>query len=441
MSWLINACYVLLLIAVSPILLYRIVRMGKYREGWQQKLLGRLPLRENDRPRVWFHAVSVGEVLLLDGLIQQLIRQSPDVDILISTTTSTGQAVAKTRFPKHQVCYFPLDFSWSVAAAIARVQSSAIVLVELELWPNFIRSAARRQVPLLLINGRIGERSFRGYRRIRPLMSRLLAKFQTLAVQNETYADRLRQLGAPDERIHVTGSIKFDNLQTDRRNSRTLAIREWFGLRDNEVVWIAGSTQDPEEAIVLDCYAKLRVEHPELRLIIVPRHKERFDEVARLIEQKGHVTTRRSTTAANATGANATQSHRQAPVCLLDTLGELSDCWGLADIAFVGGSLTQRGGQNMIEPAAYGAAVLFGPNTWNFRDAVDGLLANHAANVVRNADEMCETVQHLIEQPHERMRVGAKAQRFVTEQQGATAETVQLITAAIGTSRRRRLAA
>lgn len=435
MSWLLNACYGVLLLAVSPVLLYRMIWLGKYREGWKQKLLGHLPPPDSQRPRIWFHAVSVGEVLLLEGVLKQLIQQSPDVDILISTTTSTSQAVARRKFPDHQVCYFPLDFSWSVSTAIQRVRPTAIVLVELELWPNFIRQAASQQIPLMLINGRMSEKSFRGYRRIRPLMSRLLSRFDALAVQNEIYAERLRQLGAPPERIHVTGSIKFDNVQTDRQNSRTRELREYFGISDDEVVLIAGSTQEPEESIALDCFESLRVDHPELRLIIVPRHQERFEEVAKLIQRTGHPLKRRSTS-----NTGAVSSVREPPVCLLDTLGELASCWGLADIAFVGGSLTCRGGQNMIEPAAFGAAVLFGPNTWNFHDVAEGLLDGNAASVVQDAPELKATIRQLIEHPSERIRLGTRAQSFVRNQQGATAETAKLIGTSIEPPQRRRAA-
>lgn len=416
MPWFLNFAYAALLLLVSPVLLYRRWVHGKYRDGWSEKLWGRLPERDGSRPCVWLHAVSVGEVLQLRPVMQLLAAQRPDWDFVITTTTRTGLDVAKKEFAQHTVCYCPLDFSWAVRRAIARLKPSAIVLVELELWPNLVLTAQRLGVPLALINGRVSEKSFRGYRRIRPLIARLLRCFDLIAAQNREYADRLLALGAPNERLQVTGSIKFDGVQLDRANSRTAELRQFFGLRNGEKVFIAGSTQDPEESFALDAWQSLRNEFPDLRLILVPRHKERFEDVAALVTSRG-LTLQRRSNAARSTG----------DVWLLDTLGELGACWGLADIAFVGGSLTQRGGQNMLEPAAYGAAVLFGPNTWNFRDIVEQLLARDAACVVRSADELTAAVGSLLRDSETAGELGRRASSFVATQQGAAARTVDLL--------------
>jgi 3-deoxy-D-manno-octulosonic-acid transferase len=227
MPWLLNFAYLLLLAAVSPVLLFRMLVHGKYRDGWGQKLLGNLPPRESSRPCLWFHAVSVGEVLQLECVLKDLGPRLPGHDFVITATTVTGLAVARQKFAggRHHVCYFPLDFSWAVGRAIDVIRPAAVVLVELELWPNFIAAVERRGIPLALINGRISEQSFRGYRRIRPLMRRLLGRFDVLAVQNATYGERLIELGAPRERVEVTGSIKFDGITTDRRNPRTEELR------------------------------------------------------------------------------------------------------------------------------------------------------------------------------------------------------------------------
>ena len=416
MPWILNLAYVALLLAVSPVLLYRRWVHGKYRDGWSEKLWGRLPERDGSRPCLWLHAVSVGEVLQLRPLMNLLTAQRPGWDFVITTTTRTGLDVAKKEFAQHTVCYCPLDFSWAVRRAIARLKPSAIVLVELELWPNLVLTANRLGVPLALINGRVSEKSFRGYRRIRPLIARLLSGFELLAVQNEEYADRLRTLGAPSERLHLTGSIKFDGVKSDRSNAKTSELRQFFGLRSDERVFIAGSTQAPEESLALDTWQALRSEFPSLRLILVPRHKERFDEVAALVTSRGLTLQRRSN-----------DVRGDGDVLLLDTLGELGACWGLAEIAFVGGSLTQRGGQNMLEPAAFGAAVLFGPNTWNFRDIVEQLLARDAARVVRSADELTATVRTLLRDSAEVRDLGSRARDFVATQQGAAARTVDLL--------------
>ena len=417
MLWILNFAYAALLLAVSPVLLYRRWMLGKYRDGWAEKLWGQLPERSDPNPCLWLHAVSVGEVLQLRPMMKLLATQRPDWDFVITTTTRTGLDVAKKEYPQHTVCYFPLDFSWATRRAIARIKPSAIVLVELELWPNFVLTAKRLGIPLALINGRVSENSFRGYRRIRPLIARLLSGFDLLAAQNNEYSDRLLALGAPRDRLHITGSIKFDGVRPDRSNPKTSELREFFGIRPEEKVFIAGSTQAPEEAFALDTWQTLRSEFPNLRLILVPRHKERFEEVAALVASRGLPLLRRST--------GRVPDPEQ--VLLLDTLGELGACWGLADIAFVGGSLTQRGGQNMLEPAAYGAAVLFGPNTCNFRDIVEQLLARDAARVVRSDKELTSVVRELLKSPTTAQELGARAKSFVASQQGAAARTVELL--------------
>ena len=422
MPWLLNCVYAVLIAVFSPMLLRRMVREGKYRDGWPAKFLGSLPPRTSDRPCIWFHAVSVGEVLQLQAVVAQMRIARPDVEIVVTTTTSTGYDVARQKFAGDHVCYFPLDFSWAVRRALDRIRPQAIVLVELELWPNFVRTANRRGIPIVLVNGRISEKSHRGYRRIRPFVGSLLRRLSIIAVQNDLYGGRLLDLGAPPERVIVTGSIKFDGVQTDRNNPRTNGLREAFGIQPGATVFIAGSTQDPEEEYAVDAYLALRPRFPNLRLVVVPRHKERFDEVAAAITRRGLPLLRRST------GQLQHGRHSSSPpILLLDTLGELSACWGLADVAFVGGSLTQRGGQNMIEPAAYGAAVLFGPNTKNFRDVVDVLLAGSAARVVHDDADLKNTVEQFLADPEAARKLGRVAQRLVLAQQGATARTIDKI--------------
>ncbi len=450
-AWILNFAYLALLLAVSPLILFRMVVRGKYRTGWSQKLLGRVPPRKGERSCLWFHAVSVGEVLQLEPLLEVLSQRDGNLEFVISTTTPTGFDVAQKKYPGRQIIYFPLDFSWAVKAALDRIRPSAIVLVELELWPNFIFAAARRTIPIALVNGRISERSFRGYRRLRLLIGALLKKIDVLAVQTETYARRFLELRANPAAVHVTGSIKFDRIESDRENPRTVELRRSFGLKKSEKVFIAGSTQDPEERFALESYVTLRVKHPELRLIVVPRHKERFDEVASLIEDEFKLPlTRRSeltseTNVISASPGAGTATSRcgppeyAQPVILLDTLGELSSCWGLADIAFVGGSLTRRGGQNMIEPAGFGAALLFGPNTWNFKDVVELLLSNDAALVVHSAAELTARIENLLADVKTAAELGQRARGLVSAQRGATARTLELVSTILpgGVTRKR----
>jgi 3-deoxy-D-manno-octulosonic-acid transferase len=384
---------------------------------------------------VWCHAVSVGETIQLQPLLDDLQRRDPDVEIVISVTTATAFELAVKRFPRQRVVYCPLDFSWAVSEAMIRLKPSALVLVELELWPNLIAAAKSRGVPVLLINGRMSERSFRGYRKLKWFFGPVLRSLTRCLVQSEVYAERLAELGLPRSSIAVTGSLKFDGVKTDRRQPATEAIRSGFGVAETEIVLMAGSTQSPEERIALETYRDLLPLYPGLRLILVPRHAERFDEVARHVEADfGFPLLRRTQVQAaqieTAASQNTTVSGR--PVLLLDTIGELAAAWGLADIAFVGGSLTQRGGQNMIEPAGYGAAVLFGPNTWNFRDVVDLLLQANAAIVVRDAAEFRTQVERLLHDADSRTRMGQTALQVVSNQRGAVERTASAILECIG---------
>lgn len=431
-GWLLNGVYLLIVLAVAPILVLRRITQGKYRRGWIERLTGRLVRKHPDRMCLWFHAVSVGEVLQLQKILGETEVRFPDAELFLTVTTETGYDLALTKYPRCTVSFFPLDFTWAVNSALAAIHPDLIVLVELELWPNLILTARRRQIPLVLINGRMGDKSFRGYLRLKPLMSRLLGCFDVLAVQTETYADRLKSLGAPPDRVCITGNIKFDRVESDRDNPKTLELRSGFHLNESDCVFIAGSTQDPEETCAIDAWLNLRKEFPQLRLILVPRHKERFDEVATLIRDKGCDLLRRSEVIANSTMVGLPVTESETPVvALLDTLGELAACWGLADIAFVGGSLTNRGGQNMMEPAGFGAAVVFGPNTWNFKDVTEALLSRNAARVIASPDELYGTVRQLLQQPEEARCLGEAARNFVLTQRGATARTVDLISQSV----------
>jgi 3-deoxy-D-manno-octulosonic-acid transferase len=443
MPALLNFVYAALLVAAFPFLLYRRVRQGKYRAGWREKLLGELPELVATEERIWFHAVSVGEVILLKGLVAELRSRRPDVEVVLTTTTETGFEVARKQFPDLVVCFFPLDFTWAVRRALRRIKPTAIVLAELELWPNLILAASGAGVRLAIVNGRLSEKSFRGYRKLRPLVASLLRRFDSIAVQSEEYAGRFVALGAARERVTVTGSVKFDGACADRSNAKTAELRRAFGVRDHEIVFIAGSTQYPEEEYALATWRELVTEFSTLRLILVPRHKERFEEVARLVEREGVPLVRRSQTNVERGTRNA--EHRfqgdravcvapssefrvpSSAVLLLDTLGELGACWGLADVAFVGGSLTSRGGQNMIEPAAYGAAVLFGPDTRNFRDAVNLLLAAEGARVVGDGAELTRAVRELVGNAGIRTEMGSRARAAVAAHRGATDRTVGLL--------------
>jgi len=413
MAYLLNVLYGFWILVLSPWIAYQAAFRGKYRQGLGAKLFGLVPCRRNDRKCVWFHAVSVGEVNLLAPLLARWQEQFPHWDCVLSTTTSTGMAVARQKYPDLLTFYCPMDFSWAVRRAVRRIRPEVLVLAELELWPNLVCTAKRSGALVAVVNGRLSSGSFREYSRARWLMAPVLRRLDLVAAQSETYADRFAQLGVPRERIFVTGSLKFDGAETNRDNPTTRSLRQLAGIEDEDVVFLAGSTQDPEEAMALEAYRRLLQQWPCLRLILVPRHPHRFDMVARLLEASGMRWQRRSEL--HSQGADP-----RARILLVDTVGELKAWWGTAHIAFVGGSMGRRGGQNMIEPAAYGAAVCFGPNTHNFRDVVEMFLAHQAACVVHNGPELTAFVRRCLADRQYAESLGERAKLLVQRQLGAT---------------------
>ena len=465
-----DLAYIFFLILVSPAILYRMARYGKYREGLSEKFLGRAPsLPPSSRKRVWLHAVSVGEVNLLKPILAQLRQDRPDWEFVVSATSKTGHALAKKLFQNQPgsvgtvdkadggnnvaaVFYCPLDFSWAVNSAISRIKPDMLVLIELELWPNLVRAAFRRGVKVAIANGRISDGSYRSYRWIRRFLRGTFSSLDLVAASDELNAGYFRELGADPAKMVVTGSIKFDGVRTERNNPKTVELANLAGIqlgfgqaKEQDTVFLAGSTQDPEEEMALNTFRGLSGEYPNLKLILVPRHPERFDAVARMLEGSGLPWTRRSNLYATGkaeardsqeTGkrANPTEAERAEAertkterILLIDTIGELGAWWGTAAIAFVGGSMGKRGGQNMLEPAGYGAAVCFGPNTKNFRDISERMLRADAAEVVHDETEMTGFVRRALADPAWRGEIGGRARQLVLDQRGACRKTAELL--------------
>lgn len=438
MPYVLNVAYLAILLLASPWLLWQAMRKGKYREGFAEKLLGLVPRRQGGRTCVWLHAVSVGEVNLLATLLREIAHERPEWECVVSTTTMTGMALARKKYPQVRSFYCPLDFSWAVRTAVRRVRPDLLVLAELELWPNLVGAVRAAGARVAVINGRLSEHSFRGYRRIRPLVASLVRRIDVVAVQDATYADRFLTLGARPEAVHVTGSMKYDGAETDRGNPHTRRLSALAGFGDDDVIFLAGSTQEPEEAAALAAFQQLSPHWPRLRLVIVPRHPDRFDGVARLLDQSTLPWLRRSMLGQAAVSTSRSPelpsgSERvlnppsKARILLVDAVGELGAWWGAAQIAFVGGSLGNRGGQNMIEPAAYGVAVCFGPNTRNFRDIVAALLERGAAEVVADEASLTAFVRRCLEEPAYGAELGRRAKALVAEQLGATKRTFALL--------------
>lgn len=443
MSYLLNIVYGIILISISPWLVWSAARKGKYREGFAAKLLGRMPLqRALDRPCLWFHAVSVGEVNLLGTLLHEIAVNHSGWECVVSTTTTTGYALARKKYPHLTVFYAPLDFSWAVRRAMRRVRPTVLILAELELWPNLIHAAKVHGAKVSIVNGRLSAKSFRGYQRIGWLTRRVLSQVDLIATQNEEYANRFRELGARPTCVHITGSLKFDGAQTDRNNDHTVRLRDLAGFTDDDVVFLAGSTQAPEEELALQTFMALKDENPRLKLVLVPRHPHRFEEVAAMLDRYGLPWRRRSELEGSRSKVQSSRFKIQSPdaanlepgtwnlepnirILLVDTIGELSAWWGTASIGFVGGSLGSRGGQNMIEPAAYGVATCFGPNTQNFRDVVQMLLGCDAAVVVHNGDELTDFLRQCLEEPAFAERLGERAGALIRNHRGATGRTME----------------
>lgn len=416
--------YLTLLLALAPIILYRVLRHGRYRRGLREKLLGQLSRPDGTRPLVWFHAVSVGEIIQLQKVVEQFRHDTQDgFEILITTSTDSGFDLACSRFHDCTVTWFPLDFSWAVSRALRRVQPDLVVLMELELWPAFLAACSSRKIPVAIVNARLSERSSDRYQLIRRWMNPVLSRLALVAAQSPAAAARLHSLGVRKEVLHVTGSIKFDGVQSDRRNPATIRLRTLLAIPEHAQVLVCGSTQDPEELLGLRIWRHLRQEVPDLHLILVPRHQERFEQVARLVQDSGLPLLRRSAADTEAGTADA------GTVRLLDTIGELGACWGLADIAFVGGSFGSRGGQNMIEPAAYGAAVMFGPQTRNFRDVVRILQEADACRELVDESDFRTAVQELLRDSSRREHLGRNAAAVVNSQQGAVSRTSAMLIA------------
>ena len=441
-SWFFNVCYAVALTVASPWILYRFLVLKKYRGGWAAKMLGHAPklpersANDGETKRIWLHAVSVGEVNLLKPLVRQITEKHPQWQCVISTTSATGFAVAQKLFgDRHEVFYAPLDFSWAVRNALARLKPDMLVLAEQEIWPNLLMLGKTAGVKIALVNGRFSDGGYKRYFMIRSLWRFVMRQLDLVCVQSETYAEWSRQLGAKPDAVHVTGSLKFDNAQTDRNNPATQSLRQQAGIASDEIVFLAGSTQEPEEELAVETWLALRESYPKLRLILVPRHPERFDAVAEMLNRRigksPDCWVRRSELQPDQM-TNGTQPGYVCKPILVDTVGELGAWWGTVHIAFVGGSMGTRGGQNMLEPAAFGAAVSFGPKTKNFRDIVTLLLADNTAVVVRDGNELTAFVKHCLDEPEFTETLGRRAQLLVRNHTGATAKTVALLEALIG---------
>jgi 3-deoxy-D-manno-octulosonic-acid transferase len=411
------------LIASAPWWLWQMATTHKYREGLGERL-GRVPpwLRSQcaERPVIWLHAVSVGEVLAVSRLVEELDKALPNAQVLISTTTRTGQKLARERFGRNRVFYCPLDLAWAVKAYLDAIKPRVLVLAETEFWPNLLNGCFLRQVPVAVVNARISDRSWPRYRMLRWLWRPQLSRLSRVLAQSETDAERLRAIGCLPERITVAGNLKFDVRAPQQAEATRLLKVLGPGLR----YVVAGSTLDGEEAVLLEAWPKLQQADSHLAMVLAPRHPERFAAVAALLQKSGVEWNERSfwkgRPAEQIDAVNAGQ------IVLLDTIGELASVYSVATVAFVGGSLFPAGGHNPLEPAQFLVAIVIGPHYANFRAITEDLIAHDAIRVA-SKEELAGALVELVSNRAAATALGERAKRVFDAQAGATERAVHAI--------------
>jgi 3-deoxy-D-manno-octulosonic-acid transferase len=411
----------------SPYYFMRLRRRGNWRPGFSERFghyHAGLKQALTNRHVIWIHAVSVGEVNLCTQLIRALEPRVPNIKIVVSTTTTTGMGELRRHLPTHiSKIYYPVDWRNSVNRAFAVIHPKAIVLIEAEIWPNFIWRAQKLGVPLFLANARLSDRSHRGYRRLGFLFRPLFASFAGVGAQNETDAARLRDVGCRPEAIRIVGNLKFDAAKLNERQTLDVpALLRQVGVPDDAPILLGGSTHDGEEVILAEIAQRLRPRFPKLFLVLVPRHFERAREVGGQLRERGVKFVCR-----NEIFANTQYREGELDCLLVNTTGELRFFYRSATVVFVGKSLTAIGGQNPIEPGALGRAMVFGPNMQNFADIARHFLKKNGALQVHNPEELEKTVAELLADPARREELGRNALAVVAENLGAIDRTVEMI--------------
>jgi 3-deoxy-D-manno-octulosonic-acid transferase len=411
-----NVLLAMVLLFSAPWWLLEMMRHGKYRAGLGERL-GRVPQRLRDvsgRETIWIHAVSVGEVLAISRMVGELKTRLPGWRVVVSTTTDTGQQLARDRFGEQNVFYFPLDFSFAAKAYLRALQPRMLILAESEFWPNLLRLAQKAGVGVAVVNARVSDRSRPRYLRFRALLRPVMRCVEVFVAQSELDAQRLVEIGAPDERVKVGGNLKFEVKPPGK-----LPIAEDFAAalarEGTGPVIVAGSTLEGEEAMLLDCFRNVCQQYTSAMMVLAPRHPQRFAPVALLLESFGLSWERRSAWAGDRLPAGG--------VFLLDSIGELSTLYQFADIAFVGGSLVAKGGHNVLEAAQFGVPILVGPHTENFRDIVRIFQQFEALRVVTK-ETLDSIVLDLLANSEQRKQLGQRAFEVIQTQRGATERTV-----------------
>ncbi|MCF6157254.1 MAG: 3-deoxy-D-manno-octulosonic acid transferase [wastewater metagenome] len=427
MSAIFNIIYITALTFSSPYLLLKILTNKRYRSGIPQRL-GWITVRERKSPCMWIHCASVGEVLTIKTLVKHLEKEFNTWDIVLSTNTNTGLFVAQKNFPGRKVFYLPLDFSWIIDKVLNAIAPNCLILIELELWPNFIMAAAKRNIPVILLNARISEKSLKWYRILSKISERffesITRKGNFFCARTSGDADRLKNWGIPEEQMVITGNMKFDTIITTLPKETEVQLTQVFEIDKQDKIIVCGSTHEGEEIILLRTFQHIRKKFNTLRFILVPRHIERVNDIITVIESLGlkHV---KKTSLDKGEGTIDRQKYET--VILVDTVGDLLATYSIADCVFVGKSLVPKGGQNILEPAGLAKPIIIGPYTFNFHEEVQLLKEADAIKIVQDESSLSNEMMYVLEHPVEAQNMGKRAQAAVRKQRGATDRNVRII--------------
>ncbi len=421
MSIALNILYGIGLTAASPVIGVKMLTSPRWRRGFAERL-GAIPERKGGSPCLWIHCASVGETLAARPIVGALAREMPGWEFAVSTTTPEGNRQAREHFDG-PVFYFPIDFTFTVRGDIRKIRPTAVALVEKELWPNFLSVLEQEGIPAFIVNGVVSENFVKRHRLLNKFGSagtKMLNRIRAFCVQTQTYAERLAAMGVPESKITVTGNIKYDTMRDRIEEDILEDLREKFRLSHSDTVIVGGSTHPGEEKILLEVFGRLRSQRDGIRLILAPRHTSRAKEIRAEVEGAGFACITKSELDTETAPTDGLKNK----VIVIDTIGELVNIYGLASAAFVGGSIADVGGHNVLEPAALGVPTLFGPNVKSCRDSADILISNDAAKTVRDAFDMEATLRFILDNPVKTADMTARARQAVNKQRGATEKTI-----------------
>ncbi len=418
-----NGLFIVGFIFYLPFLIFRMVRYGKYREGFyerfaiypksvKKKLCNSFP--------IWIHGASVGEAMAMTPLIERIREVWPSIPILVSTVTGTGREIAQKHITEKEVVIaFPLDFPWIVKSALNMVQPKLVVLMESEVWPNFILQAHKRKIPIVVMNGRISDRSFRRYQKCKSFILPILKMIKKIAVQNKIELEKFKILGLDDHQILSTGNMKYEMINTTQTTSKDVSYwKKIFKIVPEDHVIVAGSTHDGEEQILVNILLRLAQKYPHSRLMVVPRHPERIPAITEWLKANNIVFALRS---------QCEKLKDKFNIIVVDTIGELRDIYQIANIVFIGKSLTKKGGQNPIEPALFKKPIIFGPHMENFKTIQKEFVDRHAAIQVHDEKELENCLESLILDDAKCQKLGLNAYHLIMDNQGASQRNLQII--------------